>query len=67
MPISKDAIDGVALAVNLAKIYAWIGEKGLAIEQIAAVERVPNMLSYGYLKLSPIWDSLTAIRALRKS
>jgi hypothetical protein len=22
------------------------------------VERVPNLLSYGYLKLSPIWDSL---------
>jgi serine/threonine-protein kinase len=58
LPISKDAIDGVALAVNLAQIYAWVGEKGLAIEQIAAVERVPNLLSYGFLKLSPIWDSL---------
>jgi TolB-like protein/class 3 adenylate cyclase/Tfp pilus assembly protein PilF len=58
LPISKDAIDGVALAVNLAQIYAWTGEKDLAIEQIATVERVPNLLSYGYLKLSPIWDSL---------
>jgi tetratricopeptide (TPR) repeat protein len=58
LPISKDAIDGVALAVNLAQLYAWVGEKGLAIEQIAAVERVPNLLSYGFLKLSPIWDSL---------
>jgi Flp pilus assembly protein TadD len=58
LPISKDAITGAALAVNLAQIYAWIGEKDLAIEQIAAVERVPNDLSYGLLKLSPIWDSL---------
>jgi hypothetical protein len=48
----------VSLAVNLAKIYAWIGEKDLAIEQIAAVERVPNDLSYGLLKLDPIWDPL---------
>jgi len=34
------------------------GEKDLAIEQIAEVERVPNELSYGLLKLHPYWDSL---------
>ncbi len=58
LPISKDAFDGPAFAVNLAQIYAWTGEKDLAIEQIAAVERVPNFLSYGFLKLQPQWDSL---------
>jgi TolB-like protein/class 3 adenylate cyclase/Flp pilus assembly protein TadD len=58
LPISKDAITGVALAVNLAQIYAWTGEKDLAIEQIAQVERVPNTLSYGLLKLHPYWDPL---------
>ena len=58
LPISKDAIDGVVFAANLAQIYAWTGEKDLAIEQIAAVQRAPNYLSYGFLKLSPIWDSL---------
>src|SRR5436190_5948285 len=58
LPISKDAIDGVDLAINLAQIYAWTGEKDRAIEQIAAVERVPNTLSYGILKLHPYWDSL---------
>lgn len=58
LPISKDAVDGVALAVNLAQIYAWLGEKDLAIEQIATVERSPNELSYGLLKRHPYWDSL---------
>ena len=58
LPISKDAIDGVALAVNLAQIYAWTGERDLAIEQIAAVQRVPNYLSYGFLKLQPFWNPL---------
>ena len=58
LPISKDAISGVALAVNLAQIETWIGEKDRAIEQIAAVEGVPNELSYGLLKLHPYWDSL---------
>jgi TolB-like protein/class 3 adenylate cyclase/Tfp pilus assembly protein PilF len=58
LPISKDAVDGVFFAVNLAQIYAWTGEKDLAIEQIVSVERVPNYLSYGFLKLQPQWDSL---------
>jgi TolB-like protein/class 3 adenylate cyclase/Tfp pilus assembly protein PilF len=58
LPVSKDAIDGAALAINLAQIYAWTGEKDRAIEQIASVERVPSTLSYGLLKLHPYWDSL---------
>jgi Flp pilus assembly protein TadD len=58
LPISKDAIDGPLFAVNLAQIYAWTGDKDSAIEQIAAVERVPNSLSYGLLKLDPRWDPL---------
>jgi TolB-like protein/class 3 adenylate cyclase len=58
LPISKDSTDGAAFAVNLAQIYAWTGEKDRAIEQIEAVERVPNYLSYGLLKLHPYWDSL---------
>ena len=58
LPSSKDAIDGAVLAVNLAQIYVWTGDKDLAIAQLAAVERFPTYLSYGLLKLQPIWDPL---------
>jgi serine/threonine-protein kinase len=58
VPPSKDALDGVALAVNLAQIYVWTGEKDLAIAQIEAVEHWPTYLTYGLLKLQPIWDPL---------
>jgi TolB-like protein/Tfp pilus assembly protein PilF len=58
LPTSKDAISGMGLAINLAQIYTWTGEKDRAIEQIAAVERAPNALSYGLLKLHPYWDPL---------
>lgn len=58
VPITKDAVDGVHFACNLAQIYAWTGEKDLAIEQIEMVQRFPNPLSYGWLKLHPYWDSL---------
>jgi hypothetical protein len=27
LPISRDAIDGAAFAVNLAQIYTWAGEE----------------------------------------
>ena len=58
LPVSKDAIDGADIAINLAQIYAWTGEKDRAIEEIATVERAPSTLSYGLLKLHPYWDSL---------
>jgi serine/threonine protein kinase/Flp pilus assembly protein TadD len=58
LPISKDAIAGTGCAINLAQIYAWTNEKDLAIKQIAALEHLPNELSYGRLKLHPYWDSL---------
>ena len=58
LPISKDALTGQYLARNLAQILAWTGEKTAAIEQIEAIERLPNQLSYGLLKLDPAWDNL---------
>ena len=66
LPISKDAVDGVVLAINLAQIYAWLDEKNLAIEQIAMVESGPNALSYGLLKLHPFWDPLRGDKRFEK-
>ena len=58
LPMSKDAVDGVAFAVNLAQVYAWTGEKDLAIEQLNAALKVPNDLHYGEMRLHPLWDLL---------
>jgi tetratricopeptide (TPR) repeat protein len=58
LPISKDAVDGVAFVVNLAQIYAWTGEKDRAIEQLNAALKVPNDLHYGEMRLHPLWDVL---------
>jgi serine/threonine protein kinase/tetratricopeptide (TPR) repeat protein len=57
-PVTRDAINGAAIMQYLGLIYAWTGEKDLAIEQIAATLQVPDDLSYGELKLHPFWDSL---------
>jgi TolB-like protein/Tfp pilus assembly protein PilF len=56
--VSKDAVVGSELMTFLAVIYAWTGEKDLALEQLAATVRIPGILSYGHLRLHPYWDSL---------
>jgi TolB-like protein/tetratricopeptide (TPR) repeat protein/class 3 adenylate cyclase len=58
MPVSKDAIRGPLLIEYLAVIYAWSGEKDLALEQLSVAARIPSHLSYGYLRLHPNWDPL---------
>ena len=58
LPITRNSIDGAELMKYLAVIYAWCGEKELAIKQIQATLRVPSSLSYGNLKLHPYWDAL---------
>ena len=57
-PVTKDAINGAHIMQYLGVIYAWTGEKDLAIEQIAATLQVPSLLSYGQLRLHPFWDPL---------
>src|SRR6266545_2381196 len=58
LPVAKDAIIGAQLLRNLALIYAWTGEKDLALQQLAVVASIPGELSYGELRLHPYWDSL---------
>ena len=58
LPVTKDAINGAEIMQYLGLIYAWTGEKDLAINQLAATLQVPSLLSYGELRLHPFWDPL---------
>ncbi|OLB02887.1 MAG: hypothetical protein AUH08_01415 [Verrucomicrobia bacterium 13_2_20CM_54_12] len=58
LPVAKDAMNGAHIMQFLGVIYAWAGEKDLAIKQIAATLQVPSLLSYGELRLHPFWDPL---------
>jgi tetratricopeptide (TPR) repeat protein len=58
LPVNKDAINGAHIMQHLGVIYAWTGEKDLAIEQVTATLKVPGGLSYGQLRLHPSWDAL---------
>ncbi len=58
LPVEKDAPEGVDMVKYLAMIAAWIGDKDFACEQLAVAIRGPSSLSYGQLKLMPLWDPL---------
>jgi hypothetical protein len=58
LPISKDTYDGPILATNLAAIYAQVGERDLALEQLARLIEVPNGPTPGTLRIEPEWDAL---------
>jgi serine/threonine protein kinase/tetratricopeptide (TPR) repeat protein len=58
-PVSKNAIEGATLVRYLAVIYAWAGDKDSAIKRLAETTYLPGShISYGYLRLHPLWDPL---------
>ena len=58
LPISVDTMEGVALVTSLAMVYAAVGEKDRALEQLELVTSIPAGPSYGELRLESDWDSL---------
>ena len=61
MPVEKSVKNGSLVLQYFAITAAWAGEKELALQQLEAGLRAPNaslMLSYGALKLFPVWDPL---------
>ena len=58
LPVAKDSINGAHAIEFLAVIAAWVGEKDLALEQLATAAKLPSSISYGRLKLYPYWDPL---------
>jgi len=61
MPVEKDVDNGSHVLHYFAITAAWAGDKELALQQLEAGLRAPaasQMLSYGALKLHPVWDPL---------
>src|SRR3989454_300394 len=58
LPLSKDAYFGAARVVNLAHVYALVGESEAAIEQLKLLLSIPSEISIPLLRVDPNWDSL---------
>jgi len=57
-PIAKDPFERTGSIVYLALVYAWTGERALALEQLEIVATIPAGPTYGDLLFNPCWDSL---------
>ena len=61
LPVEKDVNNGSRMIQYFAITAAWAGDKDLALQQLELGLRAPaasNALSYGALKLHPVWDWL---------
>jgi len=57
-PVEKDSINGADVMHYSAVAAAWIGEKELALQNLAKAARLPGSVTYGRLKLLPWYDPL---------
>ena len=60
-PLEKDVNNGSRVLQYFAITAVWAGDKEFALQQLEAGLRAPDasfMLSYGALKLFPVWDPL---------
>jgi TolB-like protein/class 3 adenylate cyclase len=58
VPLEKDAVNGADMIHYSAIVAAWVGEKDLALQNLAKAAQLPGFLSYGRLKLLPWYDPL---------
>jgi TolB-like protein/Tfp pilus assembly protein PilF len=58
LPVTKDSINGSIIIEHSALTHAWLGENDLALAELDTAARLPGRVSYGYLKLHPMWDPL---------
>jgi TolB-like protein/class 3 adenylate cyclase/Flp pilus assembly protein TadD len=58
LPVAKDSINGAYVIKHVAITYAFAGKTDAAIAELAKAVKIPGYLSYGELRLDPIWDPL---------
>jgi hypothetical protein len=56
--VSRDAMDGPGMLINLAVVYAWTDEPDLAFATLAPLINIPSGIYYGQLSRDPYWEPL---------
>jgi serine/threonine-protein kinase len=58
VPVEKDALNGANMIEYSAIVAALVGEKDLALQNLAKAAQMPGFITYGRLKLLPWYDPL---------
>jgi hypothetical protein len=56
--VQGEASVGIYCAVNLARIYAMVGELDSALDQLAYLLSVPGPLTAAWVRIDPTWAAL---------
>jgi tetratricopeptide (TPR) repeat protein len=58
VPFARNALEAPRQILVLAEVYAQLGERAAALEQLASIVHLPGGPDYGRLKFDPVWDNL---------
>jgi len=58
LPVTKEAVRGANRELELATVYAMVGEHELALDRLEHIPPFSSVPTYGDLKSNPVWDSL---------
>ena len=58
LPVTKDALNGADIATRLTGIYAQVESLNRAFDELEKTSQLPFGVTYGSLKLDPLWDRL---------
>jgi hypothetical protein len=67
LPVGQNAPEGADMTKYLTMIAAWVDDKDLASEQLAIALSGPSGITYGELKVLPLWDPLRGDSVFRKN
>lgn len=65
-PVQKDPYIGPYRVIDLAKIYAQVGELDKAMDQVDYLLSIPACFSVGMLRLDPDWERLSGFPRFEK-
>lgn len=66
LPVSRDALIGPLFVRDLAEIYAMVGERRAAVEQLGYLLSIPSETSVPYCRIDPAWTPLHGDPEFRK-
>jgi hypothetical protein len=58
VPVSRDALLGSYIQLQLVRIYLLVGEPEQALDQLESLLKIPYYLSPGWLKIDPNFASI---------
>ena len=66
LPVTKEAWRGYFKELDLARIYAIVGEPELAIQKLDYLLSIPGELSVPYIKIDPVWANLLDLPKMKE-